>query len=99
MKVLALVGEQVAPAFRLAGMEVLSPENDQLKIVFQQQINRHDLALIVVSARYALILRKDIDTLRMSNQEIIILEISSSQGDYHAGEKLMKYIKEVIGQG
>lgn len=99
MKVLALVGESVAPAFRLAGMEVLSPDHDKLRTVFQQELNRHDLALIIISARYALVLKNDIEAVRVSNREIIILEISSSQGDYRAGEKLMKYIREVVGQG
>jgi len=99
MKVLALVGDQVAPAFQLAGMEVMSPANDQLKAIFNEQSERYDLALIVISARYALILKNEIKSIRLTNKGIIILEISSSQGDYKAGEKLMKYIKEVVGQG
>ncbi|MGL4388743.1 MAG: V-type ATP synthase subunit F [Brevinema sp.] len=98
MKVVALVGQQVAPIFYLSGMEVLSPKgSDELKKKFAECIRLQDIALLVISARYAELLKDEIEQVRSSNNELAILEISSSQGDFRAGEKLMKYIREVIG--
>lgn len=99
MKVLALVGEQVAPAFRLAGMEVGSPNSSsELKKEFHRAIAQKDLALLVISARYAIALKEEIEEVRLSKNSTIILEISSSKGDYKAGEKLMQYINKAMGQ-
>lgn len=98
MKVVALVGEQVSPIFYLAGMEVISPSTPQdLKTAFEQCINRKDIGLLVISARYAMTLKNEIEQARFSSRDLAILEISSSQGNFNAGEKLMKYIKESIG--
>mgnify|MGYP005802268497 CR=1 FL=1 len=99
MKVLALVGEQVSAAFSLAGMETLSPSNHQeLLEVFDNAIYQKDLALLVISARYAIALKKEIEAVRLSKNTVIILEISSSKGDFNAGDKLMQHIKKAIGQ-
>ncbi|MGL4562880.1 MAG: V-type ATP synthase subunit F [Brevinema sp.] len=98
MKVVALVGEQVAPIFYLSGMEVISAEGiENLKKKFEECTNRKDIALLVISARYAQALKTEIEEVRFSTKDLAILEISSSQGDFKAGEKLMKYIKEAIG--
>ncbi|MGL4367841.1 MAG: V-type ATP synthase subunit F [Brevinemataceae bacterium] len=100
MKVVALVGEHIAPAFRLMGIETASPfDNKDLKQVFQQLVNRKEIAMIAVSARFAPILKDEIAAVRLSKSELMILEISSSQGNYNAGDKLMQYINKVIGQG
>ncbi|MGL4676511.1 MAG: V-type ATP synthase subunit F [Brevinema sp.] len=99
MKVLVLVGEQIAPAFVLAGMEVLSPKDHQeLLDVFYRTINKKDVVMLVISARYSRALKKDIDDVRLTKNPIIILEISSSKGDFQAGERLMQQIKRTIGQ-
>ncbi len=99
MKVLALVGEQVAPSFRLMGMDVTSPQtSEELKDIFHQSVHDKNLALLVISARYAVALKAEIEEVRLSKNPIVILEISSSKGDYKAGERLMEYIKKAIGQ-
>lgn len=99
MKVLALVGRTVAPAFQLSGMEVLSPEDiPTLKSKFAQALNRRDLAMLVISARFAQNLKKEIEIHRSSRNPLIILEISSSQGSYRAGYKLFTHINKVLGQ-
>ncbi|MGL4393884.1 MAG: V-type ATP synthase subunit F [Brevinema sp.] len=98
MKVVALVGEQVSPIFYLSGMEVVSAKGkEDLKKLFAECVKRKDVGLLVISARYAMELSKEIDEVRFSNSGPAILEISSSQGNYKAGDKLMKYIREVIG--
>ncbi len=99
MKVLALVGEQISPTFTLSGMEVISPKDHQeLLDVFFNIINQKDVAMLVISARYAIALKKEIEDVRLSKNPIIILEISSSRGDFQAGSRLMKVIKRTIGQ-
>ncbi len=99
MKVLALIGDSISPAFTLAGMEVISPKNHQeLLEVFNKIINQKDVAMLVISARYGSALKKEIEEVRLSKNPIIILEISSSKGDFQAGNRLMQVIKRTIGQ-
>ncbi len=99
MKVLAIVGEQVSAAFSLAGMEVVSPiDHQELLDVFENALRQKNLALLVISARYGKALKKEIEEVRLSKNPTIILEISSSKGEFNAGERLMQHIKRAIGQ-
>ncbi|MGL5956481.1 MAG: V-type ATP synthase subunit F [Brevinema sp.] len=99
MRVLALVGEQISPAFVLAGMEVVSPNDHQeLLDIFYQTIRQKDIVMLIISARYSRALKKEIDEVRLTKNPIIILEISSSKGNFHAGERLIQEIKRTVGQ-
>ncbi|MGL5254469.1 MAG: V-type ATP synthase subunit F [Brevinema sp.] len=100
MNVVALVGEELAPAYILSGMEVISPlDSSQLKDAFTKIISRHNVALVVISARFAVALEHEIEEHRMSGSSIMILEIASSKGDFKPGAKLQKFVREAIGQG
>ncbi|MGL5721723.1 MAG: V-type ATP synthase subunit F [Brevinema sp.] len=100
MNVVALVGEGLAPAYTLAGMEVIIPADiSQLKEEFAKTLNRHNVALIVISARFAIALEQEIEMHRLSGSSIMILEIASSKGDFKPGAKLQKFVREAIGQG
>lgn len=99
MRVIALVGEQISPVFVLAGMEVISPKDHQdLLTTFKQMTSQKDIAMIVISARFAIALKKEIDDIRTTKNPVIILEISSSKGDFQAGDRLIQQIKRTIGQ-
>lgn len=99
MRVIAIVGEQISPVFVLAGMEIISPKNHQeLLTIFNQVTSQKDIAMVVISARYAIALQKEIDNIRTTKNPITILEISSSKGDFQAGERLIQQIKRTIGQ-
>ncbi len=99
MRVAAIVGEQISPVFLLSGMEVVSPKNhEELLDAFNKVINQKDVALLAISARYAASLKKEIDAVRATDNPVIILEISSSKGDFKAGERLINQIKRTIGQ-
>lgn len=100
MKVLALVGEALAPAYALSGMEVFVPRNtEELRREFTKAVQRHNLVLIVISARLAQNIQEEIDAHRASNSPVMILEVASSKGDFHPGAKLQKFVREAIGQG
>ena len=100
MNVVALVGEELAPAYILAGMEVTTPiDMSHLKEEFIKVVARHNVALIVISARFAVALEHEIEIHRASGSSIMILEIASSKGDFKPGAKLQKFVREVIGQG
>ncbi len=99
MRVVAIVGEQISPVFVLAGMEVASPKDHQeLVKVFDDLVHQKDIAMLVISARFSISLKKEIDEVRSTNNPIIILEISSSKGDFQAGARLIEQIKRTIGQ-
>ena len=67
MNVVALVGEELAPAYVLAGMEVITPvDMSHLKEEFMKTIVRHNVALIVISARFAVALEQEIQIHRTS---------------------------------
>lgn len=98
MRVIALVGEQISPVFELSGMEVISPKDStELLSIFNQIVSQKNIAMVVISARYAMALKQEIDNVRASNHSIVILEISSSKGEFNAGDRLIQQIKQTIG--
>lgn len=99
MRVVALVGERTSPVFVLSGIEVISPETHQeLLTVFNKVTSQKDIAMVLISARYSMALKKEIDEIRTTKNPVIILEISSSKGDFKAGDRLIQQIKKTIGQ-
>lgn len=99
MKAIALVDSDDAPIYMLAGMEVWSPNTqEELKQKFQQTIINPQLGLLVISTQYTKDLQEEIDRYRFSRNNIQILEVPSSKSHSHTSEKLIKYVREIIGQ-
>ena len=80
MKITALLDEDTASGFRLAGIKDIYISNDNTNKKWDEIISRDDIGIIFITEKNAEVIKNKLNDFRLKNNIPIILEIPDKNG-------------------
>jgi V/A-type H+-transporting ATPase subunit F len=98
VKFYCIADEDTARGFRLAGIRVhVASTAEQARAAINNAVARTDCAIIIITEKLAVLVRSQIQMIRLGRDYPLIVEIPGPEGPLSGRKSLREFVQEAVG--